>query len=232
MKRLLALAPLLLLAACGDGSNDSLMGNPANSPEMAVSPNSAAAGVDNTQHHFQESTGGDNGLTDPAVAQAQNNAIGSPEAVARLHASQKIQYAALGRMLADFGVDLTNMNDGSAGALYRAGGSALGMPVYANRVPEMSVPSTASLAKEYDIFTAAAPEILANIGMSKRCPGVVLIDMTSNQFTQDGVSCLMGKPARPEHLALANQLVGEATTPQIGQQIAIAALLAAAHTSE
>ncbi len=135
-------------------------------------------------------------------------------------------------MLGDLGVDLQSMTAGSAGDLYRNGGSALGMPVYANRVPEMTIPSTASLAKQFDIFTAAAPEILAGIGSSKRCPGVMLFDGTTNQFTQDGISCLIGKPARPEHLALANQILAESTTPQIGQQIAVATLLSAAHTSE
>jgi hypothetical protein len=105
------------------------------------------------------------------------------------------------------------------------------MPIYANRVPEQIVPSTASLAKQFDIYSASAPEILANIATSsKRCPGVALVQ--SGVFTPDGVSCLLGKPARAEHMTLANQLVGEATTPAIGQQVALAALLSAAHTSE
>ncbi|HEY6461363.1 MAG TPA: hypothetical protein VIY73_14455, partial [Polyangiaceae bacterium] len=115
---------------------------------------------------------------------------------------------------------------------YAAGQSPLGVAVYASRTPEMITPSTSALAKEYDIFAAAAPEILAsNLAASKRCPGAQLVDSTG-AFTADGLSCLMGKPAKPEHLTLANQLVSAASDKATGQQIAIATLLAAAHTSE
>ncbi|MBX4298639.1 hypothetical protein K4H04_23050, partial [Mycobacterium tuberculosis] len=89
--------------------------------------------------------------------------------------------AALSGILTDLGVNLGNQTAGSAGALYKTAGQALGVANYANRVPEQIVPSTSSLAKEFDIFTAAAPEIVANIGNSKRCPGVMLV--TNNQFT-------------------------------------------------
>ena len=118
----------------------------------------------------------------------------------------------------------------TAGALYTAGYSALGGPVYPSRVAEMIIPSTSALAKEYDIFMAAAPEIIANIGSSTRCPGVTLI--TNGELTADGISCLIGKPATADHVAIAQQLVASASTPTIGQEIAVATLLAAAHISE
>jgi hypothetical protein len=60
---------------------------------------------------------------------------------------------------------------------------------------------------------------------------VKLFDATGN-FTKDGISCLIGKPARDEHVALANAAVTQASTPAIGKQIAISALMAAAHTCE
>ena len=213
------------LAACDGGGGDHLL-----SGSNATSPDSLAGGPGNTFEHHAGATGGDNGFTDPALKKAEDDAIGSAEVVARMHGTQKVPFASLGRMLADLGVNIQNQTAGSAGALYRAGGSALGVPNYANRVPEMIVPSTSSLAKEFDIFTSAAPEVIANIATSKRCPGVVLV--TNNQFSEDGITCLLGKAARPEHVTLANQLVTEATTPQIGIEIAVATLLSAAHTSE
>jgi hypothetical protein len=213
------------LVACETAPSDHLLRT-----GFATDPESLASGPGNTFDHMQQSTGGENGVTDPNVKHVEDSQVGSPEVVARMHATQKITYAELGAMLADFGVNLQSTTVGSAGALYKAGASALGNAIYASRVPEQIVPSTSSLAKQFDIFTAASSEIVAKIGGSTRCPGVVLV--TNNQLTEDGISCLIGKPARPEHVTLANQLVTEATTPQIGIQIAIATLLSAAHTSE
>jgi hypothetical protein len=216
------------IAGCGsDGSSDSLLGR---NSGFATDPDSLAGGPGATFSHQASPVGADNGLTDPIQKAMDDQAVGSPEVVARMHGTQKVQYVSLGNILTDLGVNLTNQTAGSAGSLYKSGVQALGTPNYANRVPEQIVPSTSSLAKEFDIFTAAAPEVIANIAMSKRCPGVVLV--TNNQFSADGISCLIGKPARPEHIALANQLVTEATTPQLGIEIAVATLLAAAHTSE
>lgn len=235
MKRILAtlfLAAPITLMACSDGGDGShLLGN--GQGAFATDPESQAAGENNTFEHPATITGSDNGVTDPGTAKADEINAGGAEIAARLHAMQKMPYASLGKMLGDFGVNLGNNTAGSAGQLYKAGSSALGVAIYANRVPEQYAPSTSSLAKEFDIFTAAAPEILANISMaSKRCPGVVLVDSATNTFTADGITCLLGKPSKPEHLTLANQLVSQATTPQIGQQIAIAQLLSAAHTSQ
>jgi hypothetical protein len=232
MNKLLALSSVpiaIAVVACSSDDANSLLGGGGTSG-FATDPNSLASGPDNTFNHPKQPIGGDNGLTDPLQHAIDDQSIGSPEVVARMHGAQKLSYAALGGILEDLGVDLGNQNPGSAGELYRGGTQALGVANYANRVPEQIVPSTSSLAKQFDIFSAAAPEIIANIAMSKRCPGVVLV--TNDQLTSDGVSCLLGKPARPEHVMLANQLVTEATTPQLGIQIAIATLLGAAHTSE
>jgi hypothetical protein len=236
MKRILAtlfLASPLMLAACSDGGDGShLLGN-GQQGAFATDPESQAAGEMNTFEHPSTLIGGDNGITDPGTAKSDEVKAGGAEIAARLHALQKMPYGSLGRMLGDFGVNLGNNTAGSAAQLYKSGASALGVAIYANRVPEQYAPSTSSLAKQFDIYTAAAPEIVANITTaSKRCPGVMLIDTATNQFTEDGISCLLGKPAKSEHVMLANALVAQATTPQIGQQIAIAQLLAAAHTSQ
>ncbi len=53
---------------------------------------------------------------------------------------------------------------------------------------------------------------------------------TDGKFTKDGLTCLMGKPARDEHVAIANDAITQNGTD--GAKIAIAALLAAAHTCQ
>ena len=231
-----ALAALAALAGCdggGAGANQ-LVGHP---QEIAVDPSSLAAG-DNTQHHFQDPSAGTgiNGITDPVQVQATNQAIGSPEVVARLHACSKVPYASLGNLLASRGVNVQPAPDGSsgpatAGTIYSQGASALGIADYAGRVPEMVLASTSAVAKEFDVFVAAAAEIQQNLASSSACPGVVIAD-ANGVFSLDGISCILGKPASPAHVTLANQLVQAAPDVSSGVQLAIAALLEAAHTCE
>ncbi len=234
MKKLVLMsfgATLVALAGCQQDSSPELLMPTAYSPNW--SPSSLAAGPNTWNHPAQSVGDGVNGITDPTLKVEDDAIIGPPDVVARLHGAQKMQYATLGRILKDLGVDLSSTTATSAGELYASGQSALGVAVYASRVPEMILPSTSALAKEYDIFVAAASEVLtSNLASSTRCPGVQIVDATTGDFTHDGLSCLLGKPAKPDHLTLANQLVSQAPTQAIGQQIAVATLLAAAHTSE
>jgi hypothetical protein len=191
-------------------------------------------------HMVQMLGTGQNGITDPVVAVATMAAMGTPDQVARMHAVQKIQYAMLGSFLTDLGVTMTVPASGKGSAtstatptaaqLYVNGSSALGAPIFTARTPEMIIPSTSALAKEYDIFMAAAPQIIANIAQSTRCPNVTLV--ADGELTQDGISCLMGKPATADHVALAGQIVASASDPTTGLEIAVATLLAAAHITE
>jgi hypothetical protein len=86
------------------------------------------------------------------------------------------------------------------------------------------------MAKQMDILVAAAAEILANWATASACQGIALV--ADNKLTKDGISCLIGKPARDEHVTLASDLVAKATDVQTGLRLAIAALLAASHTCE
>jgi len=233
MKTILALALVsgsALALGCSAAPNNVLLGD--------MDPNSLAADG-NTQHHFQDPNTGDNGLTDPNQQKAEDEQVGSEEVVARLHACSKITYAALGNILVGRGVNMSSSGTNSTATLYKGGGSALGIANYSGRVPEMIIPSTAALSKEFDIFIAAALEIQADIKAGKitttACPSTTIIDSTG-KFTQDGLTCLMGKPATADHLSIANDAVSQATsqglTTDQGQQIAIAAVLEAAHTCE
>jgi hypothetical protein len=220
----------MVALGCSSSPNDALLGD--------MDPNSLASG-DNTQNHQQDPNEGTNGISDPNQVNQQNQSVGSPEVVARLHACSKITYAGLANILVGRGVNMSNNQTNSAGMLYKGGASALGVANYPGRVPEMIIPSTAALSKEFDILVAASLEIQPQIkgGTLKMpsCPSTELVD-TTGAFTQDGLTCLMGKPATADHVTIANSVAAEAVsqglTSDQGQQIAIAAILEAAHTCE
>ncbi len=233
MKSIIALvlaSSAVVLAGCGAAPNNVLLGD--------MDPNSLAADG-NTQHHFQDPNSGDNGFTDPNAQKAEDQTVGSPEVVARLHSCSKITYAALGNILKGRGVNMSGTGQNATGTLYKGGASALGVANYSGRVPEMIIPSTAALSKEFDIMVAASIEIQAGIKANTltttACTGTQIVDSSGN-FTKDGLTCLMGKPATPDHISIANDAVSQATsqglTKDQGQQIAIAAILEAANTCE
>jgi len=230
IKALTILTVLGFAAGCSSAPNDVLVGD--------MDPNSLAAD-NNTQHHMQDPNSGDNGISDPNSVHAQEAQVGSAEVVARLHSCSKITYSAMGNILKNHGVNTGSTAQNSAGLLYKGGASALGVANYGGRVPEMILPSTAALSKEFDIMVAASIEIQAaakagTLNMTA-CPSTQLLD-TSGNFTKDGLSCLMGKPATPDHISIANDAITQATsqglTKDQGQQIAIASILEAAHTCE
>lgn len=218
------------LVGCGAAPNNVLLGD--------MDPNSLAADG-NTQHHFQDPNTGDNGITDPNAQKAEDQSVGSPEVVARLHSCSKITYAAMGNILKGRGVNMNGTGQNATATLYKGGASALGVANYSGRVPEMILPSTAALSKEFDIMVAASQEIQAAVKAGtlnpSACTGTQIVDTTGN-FTKDGLTCLMGKPATPDHISIANDAVSEAVsqglTKDQGQQIAIAAILEAANTCE
>lgn len=172
--------------------------------------------------------------TSQATAQrraSEEQQVGSPEVYARLHSCGKITVHGLSRILTTRGVSTS----GTAFSLFQNGVSAFGAANYGSRAPEVIIASTANLTKQFDILVAAAPEMLANVGAADGpCPNAKLYDQGS--FTKDGLSCIMGKPAKAEHIFLANQAVKDAVAAGItednGKAIAVAAILQAAHTCE
>src|SRR5262249_33515311 len=139
----------------------------------------------------------------------------------------------LGSILNSRGAKLTGTTN--ALTIYKNGAAALGVANYSGRVPESLIASTSAMAKEFDIFVAAAPEIQANLSTTTACQGVNIADATG-QISKDGLSCIMGTLATDEHVAVANQTVADAVkggaTQAQGIQLAIAAALQAAHTCE
>jgi hypothetical protein len=220
------------MMACSGTPNDSLTGTTA---QQSVDPSSLAGGQANTQHHFKDPNSGDNGLLSPEEIHAQDQQVGTPVEVARYHSCAKVTFASLGSILSTRGVNGAAMPAPSSFAIYKAGAAALGVANYSGRVPEALTASTSAMAKQFDIFIAAAPDIQKNLTTSTACPGVTIADATG-KFSKDGLSCLMGKLATDAHVTVANQAVADAVkggaTQDQGIQIALAAALEASHTCE
>jgi hypothetical protein len=193
-----------------------------------------SAGTDNTHDHFNDL--GANGGRDPFDILAQRQEEGPPEIRTRLHSCQKLQVAAVRSLLASFGVNLDATGDPApAGQLLQGGTGALGVANYDARVGETIVWSSAGAAKLFDIFVQAAPEVIANMEASPQCQlngaGVKMFD-DANQCNKDAISCLIGKPASADHVALCNNVVKSASSVDKGKNIAVASMLAAAFSCE
>lgn len=219
------------LGACDDNGSDSLTDGRGGG---ARDPNATAGGEDTTFDHSNDpgaaAPGADVQPPDPSAVRM----VGSPEVTSRLHACGKLTVRSLGTILATRG--LTGIGTRPNGALSgqaiyanAATPAALGVANYTGRVPEAPFASTSSMAKTFDIFTMASYDGVAAAYAPTACPGTKILG-TDNRFTKDGISCLIGKPATDEHVAIANDAI--AKNPTDGAKIAIAALLSAAHTCQ
>ncbi len=216
---LATLLGLGLVGACTDDTSSA----PTPLPE-----GNASGGTDNTFDHP-----GTNVDPFELLERAKNE--GPPRYAARVHKCPKMQYGTLGRVLASRGVDLGAAGALSAGRLYADGDQALGAPNYGARQREGRELSTATASRMFDIYVQAAPEVIANLPNRDECKvaGVgARIFNDANQCTADGITCLIGVPATAQHLEICNLTVSRASNVDKGKRIAVATLLAAAHTCE
>jgi hypothetical protein len=198
-------------------------------PALGGQPLGTAGGVGNTYNH-------ENNDPDPFEILQRLEQTGAPDVSTRMHSCQKIKYATLGNLLVSRGVNLTKTGTPpTAGQLYTAGGQAMGAPNYLARVAEAKTATTASATKLFDIFVQAAPEIIAAMPTLAACKkagvGTAMFD-AQGQCSLDGISCLQGAPATPAQRDVCNAALAQGSTPAIGQTIAVATILAAAHTCE
>jgi hypothetical protein len=161
---------------------------------------------------------------------------GPPSFSAQMHGCTKPRYTTLGNILTGVGINTANTTALSAGQLYTSGGPSMGAPNFAARVRENIAVTTSGASREFDIFAAGAPEVITNVPTLARCKdasgnAAALFD-ASGQCQASGITCILGVPATPDHVALCNQTVSSASTTQIGQRMAVAAMLAAAYTCE
>lgn len=223
----------LALAACSDGTSDTLSDGRTN--QGGGDPNGTAGGEGTTFDHSNDPGGAaPSSAGEQPPEPAQVKLIGSPEVTARLHACGKLSVASLGDLLTSRG--LTGGGTRPAGAIsgqaiYMQGSTppAIGAANYNGRVPEAPFASTSAMAKMFDIYTMSSYDAVAATWTAPACPGVKVLG-ADNKFTKDGLTCLMGKPATDAHVAIANDAI--AKNPTDGAKIAIAALLSAAHTCQ
>ncbi len=182
----------------------------------------------------------------PAFAQDADASAPTVTALGPQHGCTKIRTAALGAILRSVGVAMDAGVPGSAAQLYVTGADALGLARYGERTREPLTGSTAGAEKRDDVFVLASIEIqrASKLGAwtAPACPGTALFD-AAHELTLDGASCLMGKPARAQHLAIAHELVADviaaadpaeapADARDRAERIVVATLLSAAHGCE
>lgn len=197
-------------------------------------PGAYVGGEHNTFDHFADL--GATGARDPFDILAQRQEEGAPEVRTRLHSCQKMQYGTLRNILIGLGVDMDKTSKPpSAGELWKGAAGALGAANYDARVGETVLWSSAGAAKLFDIFVQAAPEIIANLPNVDQCKvdgtGPAMFD-DQNNCNPDAISCLIGRPATPEHVAICNGMVKAGSNMDTGKKIAVATILSAAHSCE
>lgn len=220
-----------------NGSNPSNPSNPASNPSapsstdptLGLAPSDTSGGTENTFDH-------ENTAPDPFEVLQRIQDTGPPEISTRMHSCQKLKYATLGNVLTSLGVNMAKTGTPqTAGQLYKGGAQAMGVANYGARVREAIEGTTAGDTKLFDILVQAAPEIITAMPNQASCKaaGVAtsMFDAQGN-CTSAGVSCLQGSTAIQSQVDLCNSALSQASTPQIGQAIAVASILAAAHTCE
>lgn len=159
---------------------------------------------------------------------------GPAKYTSHVHSCSKVRYATLGNVLKSLGVDMTKTGAVSAAKLYQGGENALGAPNFANRIRENIGITTSGASREFDIFAAAADEVIAAMPTLERCKlgGIGAQMFDGNTCRTEGIACLIGQPATALHVQFCNVAITSATTPEAGKRIAVASLLAASYTCE
>lgn len=193
-----------------------------------------AGGPDNTFDHMAGL--GDEAPKDAFEVLKQREEEGPAEIRTRLHSCQKLQITTLRNILSSLGVNLdATGNPPTAGQLVKEGTGALGAANYDARVGEAIVWTAAGAAKMFDIWVQAAPEIIANLPNMPQCQidgvGPQVFD-EENHCNADALTCMMGKPATAEHVAICNSAVANSSDVETGKKVAIAALMSAVHSCE
>jgi len=188
---------------------------------------STTGGADTTYDH-------DNSGVSPWELIERLQKVGPPRYSSHLHGCVKMRVDTLGRVLTSLGVDVDNATPLSAGQLYRDGGNALGGPNFENRIRENIGISTSGASRLFDIFAAGADEIIAAVPNLERCKvnGVSAQLFDGNACRLDGLTCLLGVPPQAAHVELCNITIQNASDPTVGKRLAVASMLAAAHTCE
>jgi hypothetical protein len=240
-------AAFVVSAACGDEVEQQLVsggggGCPPPSGQAGDTASTGGAGGD-ASTSASSGSGGDASASGGSGDSTPFEVPTTEEIAVRLHGCTKLSYAALGAILTGRGVNLSAVSADSAGALYRKARDGYGAQRRDSLRPERSSPTVPSLTWLYEIFLAAAPEIIANIedpGLAPACSvsgsSYAMFDASGN-CVREAISCLIGQPAKDEHVELCDALVDEATPSDVDdverkQILAVGTILYAAHGCE
>lgn len=259
LKKLLsavAMAGFLGGAGCLGGSTTQTTYNPANGTTTTTNtdgtqtttpvvndgtdptnPANTSGSPENTFDHMDDDS------IDPFQVLSRIQEQGPPEFATRMHSCGKMKYATVGNVMRNVGL-VTTGGATTAGGLYTSGAGALGRPDYANRIAEGTDLSTAGAVRLYDIFVAGAPAIITAMPTNARCmvagAATTMFDTAGTGCTLSGIACLTGATATQAQKDLCDSAVASnttklgtaATAPTIGQVVAVASVLAAAHSCE
>lgn len=215
--------PAAMLVACAE----EVQAPPTEPPD----PTDTTGGTDNTFDH-------DNNGLSPYELLDRLREEGPIWYSSRVHSCAKVRVATMDNLLASRGVNMSDNGPTSPGGLYLSGQNALGQANYVNRVRENIELTTASASRLFDIFVAAAPELITNLDTSPACTGVGPLFDVDNKCNSAAFSCLLGVPVTLPQIETCNITVTSAiavaprTAIDTGKQLAVAAMLAAAHTCE
>lgn len=213
----------ILVASFGAACTDDTTDIPDNTPPEGSTSGSEAETFDHDNNGF-----------DPWAVIDRLATEGPTRYTSRVHSCPKVRYRTFGAVLTSLGVNAANAAALSAGRLYIDGFAAMGGPNFANRIRENLTTSTSGASRAFDIFAAASTEVINAMPTLARCTvnGVPAVLFNGNTCDPTGITCLIGTPATLGHIDFCNLTVSNASTPDIGKRIAVAALLAAAYTCE
>lgn len=205
-------------------------------PTTPDNPNDTSGGGEgNTFDHENEGRSPWEIIADQAIA-------GPARYQARVHGCSTVLYQNLRNVLASRGINVGGAGN-SAGGLYNGGGGALGVANYGSRARSNRNASTSGMVKMMDIWGAGATEIITNWATVTACQvgGVTqpLFENGGSTCGRAAFSCLTGAPVSNAHLDICNKTISGARNPTtnnpdqaLGQRLAIAVMLSAAHTCE
>jgi hypothetical protein len=237
MKMMIAAASLALgVAGCLGGSQAG--GSTTGSGGSSSDPTNGSLGIaggdaqttgsiDNTFDHPNDQ--------DPFAILSRVETEGAPAVATKMHSCSKMPYGTVGNVLKSLGVNLANKTVNSGGAIYTAASQAMGAPNYAARVPESIELTTAGATKLFDIIVQSAPEIIAGVAKSTACTtagAAAALFGTDGSCQKAGLSCIQGYPATQAQLDLCNNILTSASSATIGQTLAVATLMSAAHSCQ
>ncbi len=203
-------------------------------PPVTDNPNDTSGGDEgNTFDHENEGRSPFEIIADQAIA-------GPARYQARVHGCSTVLYQNMRNMLASRGINVGGAGN-SAGGLYNGGGGALGVANYASRARSNRNTSTSGAVKAMDIYAAGASEIIANWATVTACQvnGATQPLFEGANCGRAAFSCLIGAPVSDAQLDICNKTISGARNPTtgnpdqaLGQRLAIAVMLSAAHTCE